>query len=166
MSDVPPRLPQSLYDALKKGEEVGSNMPPEFRKRFERALKNIARLKSDPDYRARFSKVLDAVSEQFTESQRQIAELNGTPQKYSVVESFTHATAERYIDRHHLISPEKSAIRYAVGTTPTLWPILLHGNAEGRTISFWAWMDIEGWIIRPGVLDWYLKKGLLRKTNA
>lgn len=165
------RLPRSLLEAVKKGEEIGKKQgSPRLKKLQERLDRNIKefneRYKNDPAFRIRFRKVLDLLGEEMDARSQAVAKLNGVAQRFLVLEDFVHKTDERFVYSRHLIGPEDREIQYAKGVVLTLRPVQFHADHEGRKVSYWGWLDADGWIIRDGVLDGYELGRKLKKYSA
>ncbi|MEK7612842.1 MAG: hypothetical protein AAB449_01705 [Patescibacteria group bacterium] len=168
MVEEPPKLPQSLYDALKKGEEIAKKpIPAGLRRLFERTRESLARLRNDPQSRSQFLKAFNLIANMMDERNCEIADLNGKPQRFLVAKDFTHATNERYIQSRHLVSPEERETKYLAGAVLVLQPVKLtvHSSELQTPIQFWVWVDSDGWIMRDNYLSKYLGKKLLREIG-
>ena len=166
-----PKLPQSLLDAARKGEEIANKpLSPKARAlkaRIERSAKEFPKLMKDPAFRARFSAKLKDIGDGIAEEQRTMAQLAPIPQRFRVLIDLVHKTEERYVQERRVLYPEKTEIKYVAGSVITLRSVLVQLDVEGfderRTLPLWIWVDEDGWIIRPGVLSWYERKKKLRK---
>ena len=153
-------LPKSLYDALNKGVEIANRQQsPRLRRLLERAKEGHDRLKNDPDFRARFFNLVEMLSENAREQDARIAKLNGDPQSFVVLQDFTHKTNERYVRGRRVEQHEDVRVTYVGGSTLVLKPSQFSEPDEsGAVYYWWGWIDPEGWIIRCGVLDRYVRK--------
>jgi len=179
MSDEKPKLPQSLYDAIRKGEEEGQKskkpLSPEFKAMLQRLREGGERIKNDPEARKAFRRSLQMLGEAMDERDQEIAQLNGQSQVFLVTKDFSHDTNERYIDSRHLTTPEKYSVRYISGATLYLRPVQFHAEYEdeeglmphmkGHVSSYWGWVDSQGWVIRDGILTGYLFNKKVLKEN-
>ena len=172
MDKKPPQLPQSLLDAAKKGEEIVKKpLSPKmqaFKERLERTQEEFPKLMKDPAFRARFLATLKDWGESIAEDQRIMAQLEPIPQRYRVKKDFVHKTEERLIQKRRMLYPEEAEVKYTTGSILTLRSVFVQIQSEGlndelRTTSLWVWVDSDGWIIRPGVLDGYVYKEQLQK---
>ena len=156
MNKKPLRLPQSLYDALKSGEEIGKKpLPPSMKERLEKLQKR-------PPRREEVMAFIDYCMSVIKKRQDQVAKLQGAPQQFKVVREVTYKCGERYLHGRYVESSAKQTVTYAADTTVTLFPVKHRFDYSDKDYYVWVWVDNDGWTLRDGQLTLLLRKGLLK----
>jgi hypothetical protein len=160
MDEKSKKLPQSLYDALKKGPEAPKRrLSPANIKRIERVLRN-------PTPPKELLRLAEALKQAMEERYQRIAALNGAPQTFLVVKSFTSFTDERYAYARRFESSQKIALAYTGGAELILKPVHIVLAPRGKEVAVWMWADQKGWLMRDWVLTRCLRKGYLKEKDT